>query len=245
MKTILLAALLGATGLAFGATPKPNAGAIDPAARAFADSVGARLGAASTIRLTAKHRLDPRLGVGQKLEQGPLQITVQRPNRFHVFQPAGEQTREIAFDGRAVCVMHPGMKHHALEPLRARSIDEFSDVLDRRFGFRPPVAELLGQDLGATLFRDAASARVVGFDRIGWTRCERLQIVQQGMTTDLWVGAKDRLPRRLVITFIDEPGKPAWEIKFSRWELNVPVDAALFSKRPAPDSFRVKMLRTP
>jgi len=221
MKPILpaaiLAALLGATGFAIGAAPKSNVAAIDPAARAFADSVTAKLGAASTIRLTAKHRLDPRLGVGQKLEQGPLQITVQRPNRFHVFQPAGEQTREVAFDGSTVCVMHPGMKHHAIEPLKARSIDEFSDVLDRRFGFRPPVAELLGRDLGATLFRDAASARVVGFDRLGWTRCERLQIVQQGMTTDLWVGAKDRLPRKLVITFSNEPGSPAWEIKFSKW----------------------------
>lgn len=216
---------------------------IEPAARALAKSVNDKLGSAQTIRLTARHKLDPALGVGAKLEQGPLEITVKRPNRFYAVQSAGAETREIAFDGRALCVMHPELKHHALVPLTAGSVEQFADRVDERFGFRPPVAELLSGDLAGQLFRHVTSAKVMGQESVGWTRCERLHFEQPGMTGDLWVGVKDKLPRRYLLTFTGLRGNPTWDIRLTKWELNAPVDERLFSKRPAADSHQVQMLK--
>lgn len=244
LPAFLVLALSGIPLSAPAETAKPSP-KIDPAARAIVDSVTARLAPARTVCLTAKHKLDPSLGTGGKLDQGPLRITVQRPNQFHVLQEAGQMTREIAFDGKTFCLMQPEVKLHGIEPLKASSIDEFADKADDRFGFRPPVAELLGCDVSATLFKGADSARVVGSEIIGWTRCQQVQVLQKGMTTDLWVGTKDHLPHRMLITFSDLPGQPKWDIRLSDWKLDVPVDAALFAKRPAADSFQVKMLRTP
>lgn len=217
---------------------------IQPAARALAESVAAKLGTAKTLRLTARHQLDPSLGVGSKLEKGPLEITVKRPNQFYVIQSAGTETREIAYDGRLFCLIHPGLGHHALEPVKAASVEQFSDILDTRFGFRPPLGELLANDLVAQLFVNVTSATVVGRERVGWTSCERLQWKQPGLTGDLWVGAKDKLPRRLRFTYTDQPGSPVWDIHLSKWELNVPVNEALFSKRPPADSIKVQMLKS-
>jgi hypothetical protein len=217
---------------------------IDPAARELAKAVATKLGSAQTIRLTAKHQLDPQLGVGAKIEKGPIEITVLRPNRFYAIQPAGEQTREIAYDGATLCLMHPQLKHHALAPLKAGSIEQFADRVDERFGFRPPVAELLAKDLPGQLFLHVTSAKVMGTESVGWTRCERLRFEQPGMTGDLWVGVKDKLPRRYLLTFTGIQGSPKWDIRLSKWELNTPVDPRLFAKQPAADSHQIPMLKS-
>lgn len=237
-KTLLLAPLLAA-----GAITSAQA-QIEPAARVLAESVSSKLGSARTIRLTAKHQLDPALGVGSKLESGPLQITVRRPNRFYVIQQAGDETRELAYDGRAFSLIQPVLKQHALEPLQAASIDQLADTVDARFGFRPPVAELLSADVGGQLFRGVTSARVTGTARLGWTRCQVLKFEQPGMTGEVWISAKDHLPLRYVMTFTGTKGSPKWDIRLSRWELNVPVDETLFSKRAPAGSARLRMLKS-
>jgi len=222
----------------------PSLAGIEPEAKALAEAVAAKLQAAKTLRLTAKHTIDPALSVGSKLDNGPLEITVKRPNQIHVLQPAGDETRELAYDGKTVCVLHPQLKHHAIEPLKASSIEQFADQVDARFGFRPPVAELLSEDMVSQLLLHVTSAKVTGTEWVGWTRCQRLHFEQDGMTGDLWVGKKDGLPRRYLLTYKDIQGHPTWDIRLSKWELNVPVNEALFTKRPAADSSRVKMLKS-
>jgi hypothetical protein len=216
---------------------------IEPAARELAKAVTAKLGSARTLRVTASHRLDPALGVGAGYEKGPIDITVERPNRFYAIQRAGKETRELAYDGHWLCLMHPQLKHYALEQLKADSIEQFADRVDQRFGFRPPLTELLAKDVAAQIFMNATSARVTGTEWVGRTRCERLHVEQPGMTGDLWVGVGDQLPRRVLLTSTSIKGRPTWDIKLVKWELNVPVDKSLFSKRPAADSQKVKMLK--
>jgi hypothetical protein len=218
--------------------------AVEPSATALVESVAAKLQSAKTLRLTATHTMDPALGVGSRLEKGPLEITVKRPNQIHVLQRAGTETRELVFDGKTVCVMQPQMKHHALEPLKAGTIEQFADRMDERFGFRPPVAELLSEDMAAQLMLHVTSARIVGTGRVGWTRCRHLRFEQPGMTGELWISEKDNLPLRYQLTFTGIKGSPKWDIRLSNWELNVPVDDRLFSKRPSADSAKLQMLKS-
>ncbi len=217
---------------------------IEPAARELAKAVTAKLGSAQTIRLTAKHKLDLALGVNAGHETAPMEITVKRPNQFYSIQRAGADTQELAFNGTSLCLMHPQLKHHAIQLLKAGSIEEFADRVDDRFGFRPPIAELLAHDAATQLFLNVTSARVMGIERVGWTSCERLHFEQEGMTGDLWVGVKDRLPRRYLLTFTDIKGSPQWDIRLSKWVLNEPVDESLFSKRPPSDSTQIQMLKS-
>jgi len=235
---VLLATMLGL--LAPAAAPAQ----ISPEARAVADAVSKKLSAAPTVAVTARHRISPGLHIGAAGGSTPIELTVQRPNRFHAIQNAGPETRELAYDGRSLCLLYPKLGHHAIEPLRADSIEEFADRALERFGFRPPVAELLANDVAAQLFRDADSARVFAGESVGWTRCDRLHIEQQGLTGDLWVGAKDRLPRRFRLTFTDQPGNPTWDIRLSNWKLGAPVDEALFSKRPPAGSQRAPLFKS-
>ena len=222
----------------------PAHAGIEPEAKALAEALAAKLQSAKTLCLTAKHVIDPTLGVGSKLDQGPLEITVKRPNHFYVLQKAGDATRELAFDGKTVSVLHPQLKHHAIEPLKASTIEQFADQVDARFGFRPPVAELLSENMVAQLMLHVTSAKVTGTEWVGFARCDRLHFEQESMTGDLWVAKKDGLPRRYLLTFTGVKGHPTWDIRLSKWELNVPVNDSLFNKQPAADSTRVKMLKS-
>lgn len=230
--------------LTVAVTGTATAADISPEAIALAKAVADKLAPAKTIKLTATHKLDSAVGSNAKLDKGPLNITVKRPNQCYVLQSAGDETRELAFDGKTFCLMHPVLKVHALEPLKAASIEEFADQLDERFGFRPPVAELLANDLPKQLFANATSAKVTGREWSGWTRCERLHIEQEGLTGDLWIGVKDRLPHRMLLTFTGVKGSPKWDIRLSEWELGATVDESLFSKRPAEGSQKTKLLKS-
>lgn len=241
---ILLAALVATSCAPTKPVPPTPLGRIDPVATAVLKASADKLGSAKTLRVAATHRLDPALGLGTAIDEGPMEITVQRPNRFHMVQHAGVETREIAYDGRQLCVMHPQLKHHALEPLRASSIEQFASRVDERFGFRPPVAELLAGDMEREVLYDVTSAQLVGSERVGGTPCQRLHFLQKGMTTDLWIAESDQLPRRMYLTITDLPGQPGWDITFTRWELDPAVDEALFSRRPAADSVKVPMLKS-
>lgn len=241
---LTLTALMFA-GCASGPKPAASTGPkMEPAALGLLNSVSAKLGGAQTLQVEAEHRLDPKLGLGLRIDHGDVELAVKRPNQFYAIQPAGNETREIAFDGHFLCVMHPGLKHHALEPLEADSVAQFADQLDARFGFRPPMADLMGDDVSKDLLIHVTSAQLLGQEHIGWARCEHLRLEQEGMTTDLWVGVEDQLPHRMLTTVTDIPGHPTWDIRFSKWKLNEPLDESLFSKRPAPDSQKVTMLKS-
>lgn len=217
---------------------------ISPEAVALAKAVSAKLAPAKTIQLTASHKLDAELGVSAKLNKGPLHITVKRPNQCYVLQPAAAETRELAYDGKTLSLIQPELKVHSLESLKANTIEQFADAMDERFGFRPPVAELLASDLPGQLFVNAASATVAGKEWVGWTRCERLHIEQEGLTGDLWVGVKDKLPHRMMLTFTSIKNQPKWDIRFTNWKLDPQVDESLFTKRASNDSQLTPLLKS-
>lgn len=217
---------------------------IQPEARKIVQSVSNTLGQAKTVQVTAAHTVDEAMGFGSRLEKGKIRITLKRPNQFHIMQPAGEETREIVYDGKTFCLLQPEAGLHGIVRMPAASLEQFSDLADARLGFRPPVAELLANDVSSQIFREVTAARVVGRSRVGWVRCEQISLVQEGMITDVWVGVKDNLPRRIRFTYTDRPGRPAWDIRLSAWVLNQPVDERLFARRPGPESQEVKMVRS-
>jgi len=226
-------------------TPKPAKGAvIEPAAQALAAETAAKLEAAGTIKVQALHQLDPSLGLGNRLDGGDIKVTVKRPNHFHASQPAGQETREVVYNGTTLLVMMPQLGLHAEEKLPTKTIDQFAHVADKRFGFRPALAELLSENLVATLFADATAVRAAGKETIAGVPCEILEITQDGQITELWIATGDRLPRRLRYTFTDLPGNPTWDIRFTRWHLDEEVDDSVFAARPAEDSYRMPMLKS-
>lgn len=239
----LRACFLAATGIlatSIAATAAPAS--IDPAAGSILRATETKLAAARTVQLTAKHQISPSIAIGT-LAKAPLAITVERPNRFFARQGPIGKGKEIAYDGSTLRMIQPAELLHAEGTVKSSTISGFADAVDEKFGFRPPVAELLSSDLVAQMARDATSVRLVGKDSVGWSSCNLIRVEQPGQITELWISAKDQLPRRYRVTFTELKDQPSWDTRFSKWVLDAPVDTALFTKAPPAGSMKVQMLK--
>ena len=56
----------------------------------------------------------------------------------------------------------------------------------------------------------------------------------------MWIDAGERpLPRKLVISYVDEPGEPQYSATIRRFTLDVPVPAGLFTFEPPEGAQRI------
>lgn len=203
-------------------------GKVAPEAAALLRATRDKLASSPTLSVVAKHEGSAELG-GATNDSAPLFVTVSRPNQFYAHQGKGQSERLLGYDGRVLRVVFPGTLLHGEAKVPSRDMTGFADAVDGKFGFRPPLAELLADDLVAEMARDGASIRLAGKQRVGWTQCNHLVITQPGQTTELWLGVKDALPRRYKVTLIDKPIMPTKTITFKKWKFGVPVEPALFA----------------
>src|SRR6266487_3425364 len=62
--------------------------------------------------------------------------------------------------------------------------------------------------------------------------------------TELWVGVSDQLPRRLIATVKDRPGKPQLKVEFSDWNLTAKVTDKDFAFVPPQGAQKIPMITT-
>jgi len=218
---------------------------VDPAALKILKESAEVLGNAPFIQLSVTHVFDPVFEQILGMSKSPTDVHLKRPNKFYAIQSAGDATREIVYDGQTLCVIYPELKHHAEETVEADTIRHFADEIESRFGFRPPVAELLSEDMAAVMLDGVTLASVQDDEPVGETDCDKVHMEQEGMTIDLWVGKTDHLPRRMLITIVELPENPTVDMTFSEWNLSSSGDETPFSRRPSEDSQRVQMLKHP
>lgn len=120
----------------------------------------------------------------------------------------------------------------------------FADAAEKRFGFRPPMAELLAPDLVKEMAREGAVITLGKPERVGWTTCHHVVVSQVGQTTEIWAGAKDSIPRRYRITFTDTPEQPVWqETRFGKWKFGGSLAPETFQPVPPAGSQAVPLLK--
>jgi hypothetical protein len=230
----LLATLLAITP-ALGAPA-----AHDPAALNVLRGVQGKLATSSSFAVTAKRSYSLREGTTAE----PISLTVERPNRFLAHQGKGGSEKILAYDGNQLRLIFPTVLLHAEGKFATPDAAAFADAAEKRFGFRPPLAELLAPDLVKEMAREGAVITLGKPERVGWTSCQRVVVSQAGQTTEIWVGAKDSLPRRYRITFTDAPGQQVWqETRFKSWKFGVPVSPDAFRPAPPAGSQSVPLLK--
>jgi hypothetical protein len=60
--------------------------------------------------------------------------------------------------------------------------------------------------------------------------------------SDLWIGADDLLPRKLVATFKNREGNPKLQADFSSWNLTPTLDDKIFAFVPPKDAEKIEMI---
>src|SRR5450432_895329 len=235
-KSLLILGLLAASLLPVAAA--------EPDADQILHQMSAKLAAAHTFSFKATRAIDPALlGGGNVPENAHLVVTVQRPDKFAADSTSKDGVRHFYADGRNLSLVDVTKNLYATVPMHT-SIDGLVEEVDRKYGFTPPLAELALSDDYQDIRQKAKSVSYLGQGNSGNVACHRLALLGKLVDAELWVGVSDQLPRRLIATVKNRPGRPKLTVEFSDWKLAASVTGREFAFVPPQGALKIPMITT-
>jgi len=179
--------------------------------------------------------------LGLRLEFGATRkVTVQRPNRMRIeAQTRDGSKRLIIIDGKEISVFDENENVYAIIPKQG-TLTEIIDYIVDDLRTPVPLAELVSDDLTQILIEKTTFGRTIGESTITGVRCDNLVLQNDEVDIQIWIEKGKRpLPRRIVITYKNEPGEPQFWAQFVEWDLSPNVDDKQFTFQPPADADRI------
>jgi hypothetical protein len=221
------------------AAPLEMDSAAETALRAMSD----RLASAKTLRFSAENTYDPsladRLGVPPS---AAVEVSVARPDRIHARVAAPGSSREIYVDGETLTIHDLAENLYAVGPIGKPDIDKALDAVSKFYGFTPPLADFIVADPFSSMTRNSRTGRFVGKDTVRGVPCNHLAFTGDRLDWELWVGERDDLPLRYVVTANRIEGKPRFTANFTSWNLGAAIPPTRFTFTPPSGAEEIPML---
>jgi hypothetical protein len=188
------------------------------------------------MRFTSRGGMDEALETGQLVQiSRDCTYAVRRPDRLYVGFEGDDAHWQMWYDGKRLTVLDRDTDEFAVGDAPA-TIDQLLDAAFEQYGITIPMGDLLYTDADGGLVKNVQAARHLGVDPVGDHPCHHLAFRQATIDWQLWIDAGDRpLPRKLVITYKLEPGRPQYASVLDNWELNPEVADADFMPRVPQD----------
>jgi hypothetical protein len=237
-----LALLLGAA-LPAAAQPAPNKAqaksaafkpVLEPRAIELLQAMSQRLAAAKSLSFTAvasyeyPSRLGPPIVYTMRYD-----VLLQRPNLLKVVVPGDGPASEFTWDGREMVAFAPAenlVAVAAAPPTLEGALKQAFDSAAIYF----PFTDLLLPDPYGAISAGAILAYVVGPSGIvGGVKTDMLVWANNDVFLQIWLGADDKLPRRIRAQFRADPKGLRHDLELSHWQLDSSIAADAFSTAKA------------
>jgi hypothetical protein len=212
-------------------TAKP---AIDARAVDLLKAMSGRLAAARSLAFTAvisyesPSRLGPPLVYTTKSD-----VLVQRPDKLRVITLGDGPASEFYYDGKAMVAFAP-VENLAATAEAPSSIDKALKAAFDNHGTYFPFADVIVADPYADMADGMQRAFYIGQSRIvGGTTTDMVGIVTHGVFQQIWIGAEDKLPRRLRAVYLDDPAQLRHDMELSNWKIDPSVSSGDFTSKKA------------
>jgi len=216
----------------------------DPAALEVAKRMAEALAAAEALRVTMDVAWDAVQDDGQTVEFGATRrVAIRRPDRARMEVVDRDGThRRFVYDGRQVGLADDTHGLHATAPFSGE-LDAMLAFVREELGLPTPLAELLSLDLYDKLAA-ADSSAWAGTQVVDGVACDQVAFRGPGSGVQLWVPSEgEPLPRRIVITYEDEPGQPQFRASLRDWERPPVLEDGLFEFAAIEGSERISFRR--
>jgi hypothetical protein len=220
--------------------------AVDPKADEVLRKMGSTLQAAKSISFASHAIVDQARADGQRVQYAKNQkVQLRRPDKL-----AGDVTGDIEelqfrYDGKEVAIYNPRTNTWGAVPAPA-TVEEMLDMLALKYGIVMPLADLAFPDPYKVLTENVRRGEYVGMGYVFDTRCHHLAFRQAFVDWQIWIeDGKRALPRKVVITFKDQPAQPQYTAFLSEWKLSAEAaqaddaGAAAFVLKPPPGAKKV------
>jgi hypothetical protein len=227
---LALAPLAGAQAPAPGPPPAPPPRSVEARAEQELKKMGEFLAKLPHFALEAEETFDE-IPDGQLRRQltNVRRIAVERPNHLAADATGDTLSRASWYDGRTVTVLDK--EHNVYATIEAPgTIDATLDRLTDEYGVVLPLVDLLYSDPYGVLTEGVTYGRYLGIHQAAGVPCHHLAFSQETIEWQIWIDAGDKpLPRKLVITYVQEPGEPQYSATIRRWTLEAKVPEGLFT----------------
>jgi len=216
--------------------------AAEPDADQILRQMSAKLGGARSFTFKATRQVDPALLAGRnEPANANIMAAVQRPNKVAAHSTSKEGVRRVYADGRNMSLVDAQKNLYATVPM-PKTIDGLVAEVDRKYGFTLPLAEFVLSDIYQDIHRKAQNVTYLGQSNGGGGACHRLGLSGTLVDTELWVGVSDQLPRKLIATVKELPGKPQVKVDFSDWNLAAKLSDKEFVFVPPQGARKIPMI---
>jgi len=206
---------------------------VEPRAMDLLKAMSAKLAAAKAMSFTAS------VGYEYPSKLGPpivytmrYDVTMQRPDKLRVLMPGDGPASEFYYDGKSMTVYAPA-ENLAAVASAPPTIDAALDAAFDDAAIYFPFSDLVAADPYAALTNGTVLAFYIGPSSvIGGVKTDMLAWANSDVFMQIWIGADDKLPRRVRAVFADDPLKLRHEMELSNWQLDqgVPADAFASAK---------------
>jgi len=156
-------------------------------------------------------------------------VAVERPNHVAADATGDTLNRASWYDGRTVTVLDK--EHNVYATIEAPgTIDATFDKIADEYGVVLPLADILYADPYVVLMAGVTYGRYLGIHQAAGVACHHLAFSQETIEWQIWIDAGEKpLPRKLVISYVQEPGEPQYSAVIRRWNLDAKAPEGLFT----------------
>lgn len=174
---------------------------------------------------------------------GVARLSLKRgPDRLNVEYNGDDMRRRVVFDGKTITMHNQTRNVYAITEVPP-DVDGALDHLFEVFGSSVPIADLVYSDPYRTLIENAETGYVVGQHLVNDVLCHHLAFAQETIDWQIWIEVGPRpVPRKLVITYMDEPGSPQYVAELSEWNFTPRLSDHYFTFRPPESADEIEFL---
>jgi hypothetical protein len=258
VKWTVAVAFMSAVGLAQAAAPAaPTATSMDgtsapaapelqlePKALDVLKAASARLAAARAMSFTAVVSYESPSVFGPSLVYTTRSdVTVQRPDKLRVITPGDGPATEFYYDGKTMTAYAPA-ENLAATAVAPATIDATLaaafDSASIYFSFSDLVV--------ADPYKDLAEGLDVAFyigqsKEVGGTTTDMVAFANRNVFAQIWVGADDKLPRKLRAVYLNDPLMLRHDMDLSNWVIDPKIAVGSFAPAKAASATKIAFAR--
>jgi len=207
---------------------------LEPRALDLLKAMSARLAAAKSMSFTAI------VGYEYPSKLGPpivyttrYDVTMQRPNMLRVLMLGDGPASEFYYDGKTMMAFAPAENLVAVADAPPTVDAALKAAYDKAAIFFP-FTDLLVADPYMALANGAILAFTVGQSAIiGGTKTDMVAWASKDVFLQIWIGADDKLPRRIRAIFRNDLAQLRHELELSNWKLDGLIPSETFVSKKA------------
>jgi len=232
------------SSLTTDASTAPPATKLEPKAIELLKAASQHLVAAKAMTFTAVVSYESPSVFGPALVYTTRsEVTMQRPNKLRVITPGDGPATEFYYDGKTMTAFAPAENLVATSVAPATIDATLASAYDTAAIYFP-FTDLVVADP----YKDLAEGLKVAFyigqsNVVAGTTTDMVAFANDNVFAQIWIGADDKLPRKLRAVYLNDPQFLRHDMDLSNWKLDPKLAADTFSAAKAATAMHIAFAR--